>query len=146
MVAGQINGRLVGRVSPYRMLAIDLSATASGGAALLAVIALGGIGLAGVLPALFVVAASMGFVLPNSTTLALSNYPRAAGSASALLGVLQYAFAASAAPLVGVGGSQTALPMALVICALGVSALAALLVLSRGHTAGDSAAADLQTP
>jgi DHA1 family bicyclomycin/chloramphenicol resistance-like MFS transporter len=144
MVAGQVNGRLVGRVSPYRMLAIGLSATASGGIALLAVVALGGIGLVGVLLALFVVVASMGFVLPNSTTLALSNYPRAAGSASALLGVLQYVAGASAAPLVGVGGSQTALPMALVICALGVSALAAFLLLSRAHTDYGSAEADPQ--
>jgi DHA1 family bicyclomycin/chloramphenicol resistance-like MFS transporter len=64
--------------------------------------------------------------------LALAGSPRTAGSASALLGVLQFALGAAVAPLVGIAGSATALPMALVIAVLGASALAALLVLTRG--------------
>jgi DHA1 family bicyclomycin/chloramphenicol resistance-like MFS transporter len=54
----------------------------------------GGLGLASVLPSLFVVVSSLGFVLPNATTLALAGHPRTAGSASALLGVLQFAVGA----------------------------------------------------
>lgn len=130
MAAGQVNGQLVGRVSPQRLLAIGLTATACGGTALLAVV-LSGIGLIGVLPSLFVVVASIGIVMPNATTLALANHPRAAGSASALLGVLQFIVGAAAAPLVGIGGNNTALPMGIVIAALGVSALTAFVALSR---------------
>lgn len=130
VIASQINGRLVGHVSPYRLLAIGLAATACGGIALLAVV-IGGIGLVGVLPALFVVVSSMGIVLPNATTLALANYARAAGSASALLGVLQFVFGAAVAPLVGIGGTRTALPMGIVICALGIFALTTFVTLSR---------------
>lgn len=130
VIASQVNERLVGRVSPYRLLAIGLTATASGGIALLVVI-IGGIGLPGVLPSLFVVVSSMGIVLPNATTLALANYARTAGSASALLGVLQFLIGAAAAPLVGIGGTNTALPMGIVIAALGVSALAVFLALGR---------------
>jgi DHA1 family bicyclomycin/chloramphenicol resistance-like MFS transporter len=130
VIASQINGRLVGKVSPYRLLAIGLTATACGGIALLAVV-LSGIGLIGVLPSLFVIVSSMGIVLPNATTLALANYARAAGSASALLGVLQFVFGAAVAPLVGIGGTQTALPMSMVICALGIFAMTTFVTLSR---------------
>ena len=130
VVTGQINGRLVGRVPLTRLLAGGLAATATGGVALLVIVA-GGIGLAGILPALFLVVASMGFVLPNATALALSAHPRTAGSASALIGVLQYATGAAAAPLVGVAGEGTALPMAVVIAALGVAALTAFFLLAQ---------------
>src|SRR5215469_5060757 len=133
VVAGQVNGRLVGRVSLLRLLTVGLVATATGGAALLAVITSGGAGLVGVLPSLFVVVASLGFVLPNATALALTNYPRTAGSASALLGVLQFAIGAAAAPLVGVLGAKTALPMAVVMAALSVSALTVFMLLVRGR-------------
>ncbi len=133
VVAGQVNGRLVGRVSPLRLLTAGLVATATGGAALLAVVTTGGTGLVGVLPSLFVVVASLGFVLPNATALALTNYPRTAGSASALLGVLQFAIGAAAAPLVGILGAKTALPMAVVMATLSVSALAVFVVLVRGR-------------
>ncbi len=123
MAAGQINGQLVGRVAPQRLLLGGLTATACGGAALLAVVAVGSSGLEGVTAALFVVVASLGFVMPNATTLALSGHPRPAGSASALLGVMQYAVGAAAAPLVGLG-DRSALQMAIVIAVCGVSALA----------------------
>lgn len=130
MVCGQVNGRLVGRVPMRTLLLVGLAATAAGGIALLAVVA-GGIGLAGVQPALFLVVASLGLVMPNATALALSSHPRTAGSASALIGVLQFAIGAVAAPLAGVAGTRTALPMALVIAALSSGALLVYLVLAR---------------
>ena len=73
--------------------------------------------------ALFVVVASVGVVFPNATALALADHPRVAGSASGLLGVLQFIVGAAAAPLVGIGGTGTAVPMATVIAALGVGGL-----------------------
>jgi DHA1 family bicyclomycin/chloramphenicol resistance-like MFS transporter len=129
-IAGQVSGRLVGRVPPGRLLAGGLIAAAIGGTSLLLIV-LGHIGLIGILPALFVVVASIGMVMPNATALALSNYPRTAGSASALLGVLQFSIGAAAAPLVGVAGTGTALPMALVIAFLDIAALVTFVLL--GH-------------
>lgn len=129
-ILGQVNGRLVGRVSPKRLLVVGLTATAVGGTALLLVV-IARIGLVGILPALFVMVSSLGMVLPNATTLALADHPRTAGSASALIGVLQFAIGAAAAPLVGVSGTGTALPMALVIAVLGVSALMTFVLLGR---------------
>jgi DHA1 family bicyclomycin/chloramphenicol resistance-like MFS transporter len=131
VTCSQINGRIVGRVSMRRLLALGLIGAASGALALLlAVVA--GFGLAGVLPSLFLVVASLGFVAPNATALALADHPHTAGSASALLGVLQFVIGAIAAPLAGIAGTATALPMALVIAALDVSALAVFVLLARG--------------
>jgi DHA1 family bicyclomycin/chloramphenicol resistance-like MFS transporter len=130
VAAGQTSGRIVGRVPPQRLMTLGLTACAGGGIALLVVV-VAGIGLVGILPALFVVVASLGFILPNATTLALSGHPRTAGSASALLGVLQYAIGAAAAPLVGLGDVQTDLPMAAVIAALSCAALMVFVLLGR---------------
>ena len=130
MAVSQINGRLVERVEPARLLLIGLGMSSLGGILLL-VATVSGIGLLGILPSLFVVVASLGFVLPNATTLALAGEPSIAGSASALLGVLQYAIGAVAAPLVGIEGPTTAVPMAIVIAALSVIALLIYLLLVR---------------
>src|SRR5947199_110224 len=133
VIASQVNGRLVGRVPPERLLVAGLIATATGGVVLLSVVTIGGIGLVGILPSLFVVVSSLGFVMPNATALALSDHPRIAGSASALLGVLQYAVGATVAPLVGAFGTATALPMAIVIGTLGCSALLVFVLLVGGN-------------
>jgi DHA1 family bicyclomycin/chloramphenicol resistance-like MFS transporter len=89
--------------------------------------------------ALFCVVSGIGFVMPNSTALALADHPEAAGTASAMLGAIQFVVGAAAAPVVGAFADGTALPMALVIAATGLAALAALAVLTR--TAAESATA-----
>jgi DHA1 family bicyclomycin/chloramphenicol resistance-like MFS transporter len=96
-----------------------------------AVAATGFGGLTGIGTALFLVASGIGFVMPNSTALALADHPEAAGTASALLGALQFVIGAVAAPLVGVFADGTALPMAVVIAVAGIGGLAALGVLTR---------------
>ncbi|MBX5450902.1 Bcr/CflA family multidrug efflux MFS transporter [Thermogemmatispora sp.] len=129
-IMGQINGRLVGRIAPRKLLAGALTAVALGsGGLFLAVI--GGVGLIGILPALFVVVASQGMVFPNAATLALTDHPREAGSAAALVGLLQFVLGAIASPLVGIAGSQTAVPMASIIGVLGLSALLTFWLLGR---------------
>jgi DHA1 family bicyclomycin/chloramphenicol resistance-like MFS transporter len=122
VAASQVSGWLVERAGTMRMLAAGLAACAAGGLALLVAILLDA-GLVGVLPSLFVVVSSIGLVLPNATALALADHPRTAGSASALIGLVQFVIGAAAAPLVGLGGSATAVPMAIVIAALGVGGI-----------------------
>ncbi|MQY09547.1 multidrug effflux MFS transporter [Actinomadura macrotermitis] len=122
IAAGQAGGWLAGRVPLRRLLDAGLLVVAAGGVALL-VSVLAGAGLAGVLPALFLVVAGQGLVLPNATALALSDRPaHMAGSASALLGLAQFALGGAAAPLAGIGGTGTAVPMAVTIAALAVAA------------------------
>jgi DHA1 family bicyclomycin/chloramphenicol resistance-like MFS transporter len=132
VACGQINAVLVGRVSPERLLAGALAVGALAGVSLLAVI-LVGVGRAGILPCLFAMVSSIGFVLPNSAALALVEYPHVAGSASALLGVLQFCIGAAVAPLVGVAGANSAVPMGIVVAALGLGAAGAMIA-TRGST------------
>jgi DHA1 family bicyclomycin/chloramphenicol resistance-like MFS transporter len=134
IAASQISRGLVGRYGPRRLLIVGVSAGALGGLGTLVSVVFGG-GLAGLLPSLFVLVASIGLVLPNATALALADHPRTAGSASALLGLSQFAIGAVAAPLAGVGGSHTALPMGIVAAVLPIAALACLLLLARPSVA-----------
>jgi len=82
---------------------------------------------------LFTAVGSLGLVLGNATALALGAVPSAAGSASAVLGALQFGLAALVSPLVSIGGSDTAAPLAIVMLAAAVVAVVALLA-ARGRT------------
>jgi len=126
LIAGsQINARLVGRFGPSALLRSGLLAIAASASALLVVVLVGGLGVGAVLAPMFVIVSSLSFVLPNSTALALADHPEVAGTASALLGTGQFVIGAAVAPLVGAGGTDSALPMAAIMT---VVALAALVV------------------
>jgi DHA1 family bicyclomycin/chloramphenicol resistance-like MFS transporter len=121
VIAAQVSRRLVGKISQRALFAAGLTGSATGGALVL-ISALTAAGLPLLLPALFVVVASIGFVLPNGTALALASHSERAGSASGLIGAAQFAIGAAAAPLVGVAGPRTILPMGIVISGLGLGA------------------------
>lgn len=130
-VMAQVGGRLAGRVDPARLVLIGLCVSMAGGALLL-VAATTGIGLAGVVAALFVIMCGAGLTLPGAGALALAGQPQQiAGSASALLGVLQFALGAVSAPLVGLAGADSALPMAIVLLGLTIAAFMAFSLLRR---------------
>jgi DHA1 family bicyclomycin/chloramphenicol resistance-like MFS transporter len=131
IVAGQVSAPLIVRYGPRRVLGGGLLAGATGGVGLLAVVLLGGIGLVGILPALFLVVSSIGVVFPSGTAIALEGHPSTAGSASGLLGLAQFAVGGISAPLVGVAGKDTALPLAIVIVTCGLGAVAAFRLLVR---------------
>jgi DHA1 family bicyclomycin/chloramphenicol resistance-like MFS transporter len=130
-LVSQVNGRLVGRISPRRLLWTGLGITAVGGVLLVSAAATGVGGLLAITVALFLVVSGIGFVMPNSTALALADHPEAAGTASALLGASQFVIGAVAAPVVGAFADGTALPMSLVIASTGLAALVTLGVLTR---------------
>ncbi|MGV9779226.1 multidrug effflux MFS transporter [Streptosporangium sp. NPDC003464] len=124
-VTAQIGGRLAGRtVAPARLILIGLAVSLAGAGLLLAAVLLG-LPLAVLVAALFVMMCGAGFVLPGTGALALAGQPQqVAGSASALTGVLQFAIGAVAAPLVGLGGEGSALPMAVVLAGLTLASFA----------------------
>ena len=64
--------------------------------------------------------------MPNAPSLALSRHGEAAGTAAALLGCVQFGVGALVAPLVGLIGSDSAVPMGAVM--LAVTTLAAVLM------------------
>ncbi len=126
----QINARLVRRVGPRRMMTIGLIGSATGGASLLILVLLD-FGLYGILAGLFVVVSSIGFIAPNTAALAMANYPDSAGAASALIGLLQFGIGGIVAPLAGVAGDETAVPMAVMIACLGIGALVTSRIMTR---------------
>ncbi|WP_127496151.1 multidrug effflux MFS transporter [Paenibacillus glycanilyticus] len=130
IAASQIAGRLAGKVSAPKLLVAGLSLAFAGGLALLMSI-IAGWGLFAVLVPLFFVVASVGIVQTASFSLAMQNQQQAAGSASALLGLLSFVFGAFMAPLVGLGGSEAALPMGMVIAAAETAAVLSYVLLVR---------------
>jgi DHA1 family bicyclomycin/chloramphenicol resistance-like MFS transporter len=80
---------------------------------------------------LFVAVASLGCLLPNASACAMARQAAHAGSASALLGFIQFALAASASALVGLLHNGSAQPMAAVISLCAVLAVISALVTAR---------------
>ena len=129
MIMSQTGARLARRHHPSRMLAVGLTLNLIGAAAL-AVTVLIGLPLPFVIGSLFVMVSAVGLVLPTSSALAMADYPELAGAASALLGLGQFVMGAVVAPLVGIAGQDTAVPLGLVavsasLCATLVFALVA---------------------
>lgn len=132
IIASQITGRLAGKVSETRLLVTGLGLAALGGTLLLIMILIGA-GLWAVMIPLFFVVSSVGVVTTTGFSLAMQNQERSAGSASALLGLLPFVFGAIAAPLVGLGGSHTAVPMGIVIAVSEVGAIVCYALMVRGR-------------
>jgi cytidylate kinase len=67
-----------------------------------------------------------------ANALAMTDHPEAAGSAAGLMGLLGFACGGLVAPLVGIAGPGTALPMALLIVSLGAGACCTYVILVSG--------------
>ncbi|GIP39378.1 Bcr/CflA family drug resistance efflux transporter [Paenibacillus sp. J31TS4] len=130
IAAGQAAGRLAGRLGEEKLLACGLGVAWTGGAGLLLAGVLGA-GLGVFLVPLFLVVSSVGIVSTAGTSLALQRYGHAAGSASALLGLLSFIFGGLISPLVGIAGSGTALPMIVLIAAAETAAVLLYLLFVR---------------
>ncbi len=128
IIASQINGRLVMRVDRVRLLRAALTVAAIAGLVLLGTAVSGTGGFPGILAPLFVFISSLGFILPVAAALAMTPHGRNAGSASAMIGTLQFMLGAAAGTLVGAFHDGTARPLALIIALCGCGALAALLL------------------
>jgi DHA1 family bicyclomycin/chloramphenicol resistance-like MFS transporter len=129
IIATQIAGRLAGRIEARRMLGFGLSIAAAG-ALLLMASALMKLGLAFVIPAFFLVVSSIGVISTTTTSLSLQDQGKSAGSASALLGMLSFIFGGVAAPLVGLGGETTAVPLAAVMLLMVALAVVSFILLT----------------
>ena len=113
MVFGYLAGRASERWSVLGTLVTGLAVAGLGAAGLL-VAGLTHVPLAVVIVSLLLLAAGTAITSPPSTTLALADYPQIAGTASSLLGAARFAFGGIAAPLVGIAGSLSILPLGLV--------------------------------
>ena len=125
IASSQINRRLLLRHGADTILRRANRATVVLGLVLLAVAAGRWGGLPALLLPLFGYIASLGFTAPNALANALAQQGARAGSASALIGTLQFGMATVASMLVGLLGGGSALPMAAVIAGSGLLAYGA---------------------
>ena len=129
MAVAQLNAWLSTRQPPERVLLFGLVSMASAGIALAILSPTGS--LLGVAVPLFVYVASIGMVMPVASALAMASQGRTAGSASALIGTLQFTGGAVAGGMVGALYDGTAMPMAGVIAVAGTAGLLSRLFLLR---------------
>jgi len=130
MVFGYLAGRFSESRSVLGTLAVGLVVAAVGAAGLL-LAGLTHVPLAVVIVSLFLLAAGTAITSPPSTTLALADYPQIAGTASSLLGAARFAFGGVAAPLVGLAGALSILPLGLVTTVAVVTAAVTAIALLR---------------
>jgi DHA1 family bicyclomycin/chloramphenicol resistance-like MFS transporter len=129
---GQINARLVRTRSLERLTRTAMSVSAVGSLGVILVATVGasdGIWL--FLVALIVAVSPNGVVGPNSNALAMQDYKANAGAAAALMGVSMFLVGGLVAPLVGVAGEHTAVPLGIVMATCASSALVLLITLGR---------------
>jgi MFS transporter, DHA1 family, multidrug resistance protein len=119
LLVGQLSARSVGRLGPGRLLTVGVVAAVVAAVAMLVGVLASASVWALLVPLLFLVSCT-GVLLPNATALALEDQAAVAGAASAVFGLLQFAFAAVVPPLASLGG-VTALVMVTTICATAVA-------------------------
>ena len=124
--ASQINRWLANRYEARRIVGVVLPMAMTAGFVLLVDASTGFGGFAGILVPLFCFIACHGFVMPNTTALAMAPHGSVAGSASALLGTLQFVLGATAGALSGAVVHWGGYPTLTLLAAVATLPLAAL--------------------
>ncbi|MFE5672944.1 multidrug effflux MFS transporter [Agromyces sp. NPDC056523] len=127
MVFGWLAARASERWSLHGTLVAGLVMCALGAAGLLAS-ALLALPVAVVIVSLLTMVSGVAVTTPPTTTIALAGFPQIAGTAASLLGMARFAFGGFAAPLVGLAGAGTMLPLGIVTVA-GIALAAASVAL-----------------
>jgi DHA1 family bicyclomycin/chloramphenicol resistance-like MFS transporter len=121
VAAAQIGARIALVWPLTRVLGLGLMINLFGATALLVTV-ITGLPMGVLIGALVVMVCAVGLIFPTANALAMADYPDLAGTASSLQGLSQFVFGAVAAPLVGIAGEHTAVPLGIVTT--GVSLLA----------------------
>lgn len=128
IIGSQLVGRLTDVVSDRTFLKIGLFISNCAGAVLLIALLIKAPLFAVAIPIFFLVS-SIGIISTTSFSLAMDSQGHIAGSASALLGLLPFVLGSLTAPLVGVAGEYSAIPMGIVIFSASFLALTSYFVL-----------------
>jgi DHA1 family bicyclomycin/chloramphenicol resistance-like MFS transporter len=132
LLASVANHRLQDRYGPSRLLWAGMLTMLVGGALLVVVVVADG-GLVAFIVPLWIAVAGVGIIGSNAVALALEPHGAEAGTASAIIGVVQFLIGAIAAPIAGVAG-ESAVPMALGVFGFAAMALLTLRILvGRSH-------------
>ncbi|TNM68139.1 multidrug effflux MFS transporter [Streptomyces sp. NP160] len=130
-VAALVSARLAGRVPTRTVILGGQLLALAAGVAMLAGALWFATPLVLALVSFFALMVAIGFVLGNAGALANAAVPEHPGTGSAVLGMLQWGTAGVAAPLAGIGGEHTAVPVAVLMTLGAVVSLVALLAVAR---------------
>ncbi len=108
----QINPYLLRRLGASRVLRAAVRLYLAANLLLSGLAFAGGFGVASVFIPIFLGMSTLGFIMPNTAVGALSRHANHAGSASALMGTVQFIFAAISGSVTGLLTDGTARPMA----------------------------------
>ncbi|MGY5765651.1 multidrug effflux MFS transporter [Brachybacterium sp. DNPG3] len=130
-----LSAKLAGRYNPRTLITAGLSVVAVAAVALLIGSLFLGTPVWIVLPAFFLTVAPQGLIFGNGAAMASQEASDFAGTGSALLG-LGFSFSASiSAPLVGLAGTSSSLPMAIAMVAGAAISITCLVITGRGKGA-----------
>jgi DHA1 family bicyclomycin/chloramphenicol resistance-like MFS transporter len=133
-VAALVAARLAGRVATRKVILVGQVAALAAGVAMLVGALWFGTPLVLAVVCFFVLMTAQGLIGPNGGALASAEVPEHPGTGSALLGFMTWVAAGAIAPIAGLGGEDTAVPMALLMIACAVLSMIGLLVLARPPT------------
>jgi DHA1 family bicyclomycin/chloramphenicol resistance-like MFS transporter len=129
MAGAALNGRLVMRFGPRRLMTIGTLIAGTAALVLLLNVIVGFGGLWGIVAPLFFYAGTLNLIGANGMVLAAERFGSNAGAVSALFGAGQFGFGALGATVLAALNDGTALPMAAVIAAGGIGSFAILATL-----------------
>jgi DHA1 family bicyclomycin/chloramphenicol resistance-like MFS transporter len=129
--AALLAARLAGRVDTRRVILTGQVAALAAGVAMLAGALWFGTPLLLAVVCFLVLMTAQGLIGPNGGALASAEVPGHPGTGSAILGFVQWVAAGIIAPLAGLGGEHTAVPMALLMIAGAAVSMVGLLVVAR---------------
>jgi DHA1 family bicyclomycin/chloramphenicol resistance-like MFS transporter len=141
ILVAQVNARMLGKLGPALLLSRAVWVYLAAALVLLGIAGLHTQALWPLLIPLFICIASLGCIIPNASACAMNGQWARAGSASALLGCLQFSVAAGASALVGVLHDGSAVPMAMVISLCGIFAVSAAVLTGRLQRTRDASEA-----
>lgn len=121
-------GQLAGRVRTRRVITVGLIFTGAAGLLLLAGAIWWGMPLWVAIVGFFTLMSAQGLVGANAGALASNEVLEHPGTGSAVLGFMQWCMAGLIAPIAGLGGDRTAVPMAVIILVLTAGSLTAMAV------------------
>jgi MFS transporter, DHA1 family, multidrug resistance protein len=130
-VAALVAARLAGRVATRKVILVGQVAALTAGAAMLAGALWFGTPVLLAVVCFLVLMTAQGLIGPNGGALASTEVPEHPGTGSAILGFVQWVVAGIAAPIAGLGGEDTAVPMALLMITGAVLSMIGLLVVAR---------------
>lgn len=130
MIGTQVVGRYSDKIPEATFLRFGLFMSAAASISLVIMVLLHGPLYSIVIPIFFFVS-SIGIIGTSAFSLAMETQGHIAGSASALLGLLPFALGSMTAPLVGIAGENTAVPMGLTIFGASMLAMIAYFGLAR---------------